>query len=218
MLDVNDNLYEVNVIDSNQFAPKTFASCELPNDDSFEKCDCSGFSKVDFNMKIEQTRDYDISDIRSMILNGKESKDVQKHCLLIEDMVYYLSSVDDDPRLILFISKYLRILVVKQYHDQNGHMGVQKTFDSVRQKYYWPNLFKEVNKYVGECTICQTRSLQKVKQPLQETDIPPYPMDKDLSGPYPTTMSRNKYIIAFNIVVGQKLFLYLTKLVKLWLI
>ena len=30
VLDVNDNLYEVNVLDSNQFDPKTFASCELP--------------------------------------------------------------------------------------------------------------------------------------------------------------------------------------------
>ena len=77
---------------------------------------------------------------------------------------------------------------------------MQKTFDSIRQKYYWLNLFKEINKYVNECTICQTRSLQKIRQPLQETDIPPYPMAKlslDLSGPYPTTMSGNKYIIAF---------------------
>ena len=53
---------------------------------------------------------------------------------------------------------------------------------------------------MSECTICQTRSLQKINQPLQETDIPPYPMAKlslDLSGPYPTTLSENKYIIAF---------------------
>ena len=62
------------------------------------------------------------------------------------------------------------------------------------------SLFKEINKYVSECTICQTRSLEKVKQPLQETDIPPYPMAKlslDLSGPYPTTLSGNRYIIPF---------------------
>ena len=37
VLDVNDNLYEVNVVDSNQFDPKTFASCELHTKDSFEK-------------------------------------------------------------------------------------------------------------------------------------------------------------------------------------
>ena len=62
--------YEVNVIESNQFDPKTFASCELPTNDSFEKCDCSDFSKVGLDMNIEQTREDDISEIRSMILNG----------------------------------------------------------------------------------------------------------------------------------------------------
>ena len=76
----------------------------------------------------------------------------------------------------------------------------RKKIDSMHAKYYWPDLLKELHKYVSECTVCQTRSLQKISQPLQETDIPPYPMAKlsrDLSGPYPTTLSGNKYIIAF---------------------
>ena len=96
-----------------------------------------------------------------MILNGQESKDVQKHYLLVDGLVYYLSNVDDDPCLRLFILKYLRSFVVTQYHDNNGHMGIQKTFDSIRQKYYWPNLFKELRKYVSDCIICKTRSMQK---------------------------------------------------------
>ena len=200
VLDVNDNLFEINVFDSNQFDPKSFASCNLSDEELFEKCDCSDFRKGGFDMKVEQSKDDDISEIRSMILSGQESKDVQKHYLLVDGLVYFISNVDDDPRLRLFIPKHIRSFVVTQYHDQNGHMGVQKTFDSIRAKYYWPNLFKELHNYVSECTVCQTRSLQKISQPLQETDIPPYPMAKlslDLSGPYPTTLSGNKYIIAF---------------------
>ena len=46
VLDVNDNVYEINVLDSTQFEPKSFASCDLPNDESFEKCDCSDVRKV----------------------------------------------------------------------------------------------------------------------------------------------------------------------------
>ena len=79
-------------------------------------------------------------------------------------------------------------------------MGVQKTYDAIRQKYYWPNLFKELYDYVSACTICQTRSAQKVKPSIQETDIPPYTFAKlslDLSGPYPKSLSGNRYIIAF---------------------
>ena len=200
VLDVNVNLFEINVLDSNQFDPKSFASCNLSDEELFEKCDCSDFRKGAFDMKVEQSKDDDISEIRSMILSGQESKDVKKHYFLVDGLVYFISTVDDDPRLRLFIPKHIRSFVVTQYHDQNGHMGVQKTFDSIRAKYYWPNLFKELHKYVSECTVCQTRSLQKISQPLQETDIPPYPMAKfslDLSGPYPTTLSGNKYIIAF---------------------
>ena len=192
--------FEINVLDSNQIDPKSFASCFLPIEESFEKCDCSDFRKGGFDMKVEQSKDDDLLEIRSMILNGKESKDVQKRYLLVDGLVYFISNVDDDPRLRLFIPKHIRSFVMTQYDDQNGHMDVQKTSDSIRAKYYWPNLFKELHKYVSECTECQPRSLQKISQHLQETAIPPYPMAKlslDLSGPYPSILSGNKYIIAF---------------------
>ena len=200
VIDVNDNLYDVNVLDSNQFDPKIFARCQLPDDKTFNKCDCSNFRKAGFDMKTEQMKDGNLTKIRSMLLNGEGNKDVQTHYLSVDKLIYYISNVNDDPCLRLIIPNHMKKIVLTQFHDENGHMGVQKTFDLIRQKYFWSNLYKEVYKYVSECTVCQTRSLQKIKQPLQETDIPPYPMAKlslDLSGPYPTTLSGNKYIIAF---------------------
>ena len=199
-LDVNENIFQINVLDSNQFKPRTFASCEVPNEESFEKCDCSDFIKVGLDIKLEQNKDEEISEIKSMITSGKENKNVQRHYILVDNLVYYISNVNDDPCLRLYVPKHLRSSVILQYHDQNRHMGIQKTFDSIRQKYYWPNLFKEINGYVSNCITCKTRSMHKIKPPLQETDIPPYPMPKlslDLSGPYPTTLSGNKFIIAF---------------------
>ena len=83
--------------------------------------------------------------------------------IIVDDLVFYLSNVNDDPCLRLFIPKHLRIFVVKQYHDRNGHMSVHKTFDSKRQKFYWPSLLKEINTCVSECIVCLTRSLQKIK-------------------------------------------------------
>ena len=32
-LDINDNIYQVNVLDSSNFDPKTYASCNLPEKD-----------------------------------------------------------------------------------------------------------------------------------------------------------------------------------------
>ena len=99
ILDVNDNLYQVNVLDSTQFEPKSYASCNLEENDNLEKSDLSDFKKLDLDMQLEQLKDDDISEIRSMILGNKESKDVQRHFLIVENLVYYLSKSDDDPCL-----------------------------------------------------------------------------------------------------------------------
>ena len=69
-------------------------------------------------MKVEQRKDDDISEIRSMILSGLESKDVEKHYLLVDGLVSFISNVDNDPRLRLFIPKHIRSFVLTQYHDQ----------------------------------------------------------------------------------------------------
>ena len=36
---MNDNTFQVDVINSNEFEPKTFASCDVPFDDSLVKPD-----------------------------------------------------------------------------------------------------------------------------------------------------------------------------------
>ena len=117
--------------------------------------------------------------LRSQVENGGDPcRNIQRHYLIVDKLLNYLSNTDDDPCLRLYVPKHLKRLVIGQYRDRNGHMGVQKTFNSIRRRYFWPNLFKDLNEYVGSCVICQTSSLQKVRQPLQETDIPPYPMAK----------------------------------------
>ena len=68
-LDVNESLFQTNVLDSIQF--------KVPNEEPFQKCDCSDFIKVDLDMRQEQTRLEEISEIRPMITSGKENKDVQ---------------------------------------------------------------------------------------------------------------------------------------------
>ena len=61
--------------------------------------------------------------------------------LVENDIIYYLSDPHDNPTLRLFVPEHLRQIIVKQYHDENGHMGVQKSYDTIRQKHYWPDLF-----------------------------------------------------------------------------
>ena len=99
----------------------------------------------------------------------------------------------------LYIPKQLQDAVIKQYHADNGHMGIDKTFESIKRKYYFPNLYQRLTSYVNACVTCQARALKKQRPPLQEMEQPPYPFAKlsmDISGPYPTSLSGNRYILS----------------------
>ena len=137
-LDVNDDTFQVDVINSNDFEPKKFASCDVPFDDSLVKPD-DCLPRLD--MISEQNKDDELLELKTILVHGEPSKEVQRRYLVVDNVVYYLTDPDGDTVSRLYVPKHLRALVVRQYYDDNGRMGVQKTFDCIRQKYFWPNLF-----------------------------------------------------------------------------
>ena len=106
-----------------------------------------------------------------------------------------------------------------QYHNDNGHMGVEKTFHAIKHKYFWPCLLKDINDFVSKCIACQTRNLRKQQPHMQECDLPPFPFAKlalDISGLYPKTHSGNQYIVTF--IDKPEAFAVLTRRQKQWCI
>lgn len=101
VLDINDNSYQVNVLDSSQFDPKTYASCTLPEKDSLEKFETSDFK--DFDMCAEQSKDDELVSLKLKIDSGDPGKDKQKHYLIIDNLLYYISNTDDDSCLRLYV-------------------------------------------------------------------------------------------------------------------
>ena len=109
--------------------------------------------------------------------------------------------------------------VIEQYQDNNGHIGIGKTHDAMKTKYYWPNMYKNLYQYLTSFVTCQTRNLRKVKCPQQETEAPPHlfvQLVLDVSGPYSKTLSGNKYIIGLvdGTVDVLRLLLSLTRLLR----
>ena len=196
--DINDNALQVNYINSNAINPKDYVKYDIGELDIPPKPEIKLTDNV--NVEEEQVKDREIVRIINLLKQGKAKKAVSDKHLLIDNLLYYLSHADSDPTLRLYVPNHYRSEVIKQYHDSNGHLGIDKTFDAIRQKYYWPNLYKELYDYVGKCVTCAQRNLKKIRAPVQETDIPPFSMAKlglDLSGPYPRSLSGNKYIVGF---------------------
>ena len=79
---------------------------------------------------------------------------------------------ESDPVIQLNIPEHLRQEIIEQYYDNNGHMGIDKTHDAIKTKYYWPDMYKNLYQCITSWVTCQTRNLRKVKPPQQETDTP----------------------------------------------
>lgn len=195
--DISDKAYQINAINSNRFDPRVYASCKLPLSDSVKKKPTLG---DDIDMATEQSKDAIVAELKIGLQYDKLPLSVQKRHIVMDNILYYISNADSDPVLRLYIPEQSRDSVIKQYHNWNGHTGSDKTYDTMKQKYYWPNMYKEVYNYIGRSVTCQARGLQKRKAPLQETDILAYAFAKigiDVAGPYPASLSGSKYIVGF---------------------
>ena len=57
----------------------------------------------------------------------------------------------------LAVPHKLRDAVLKSSHDAltAGHYGIERTYEAIRMKYYWPYLFKDTKVYCQTCEPCQ---------------------------------------------------------------
>ena len=63
------------------------------------------------------------------------------------------------PQLLLCIPETFIPAILYQYHDLvlAGHQGVLRTYLTLKQKYWFPNMFLFIRKYILSCSTCQSR-------------------------------------------------------------
>ncbi|KAI6660178.1 Gag-pol fusion protein [Oopsacas minuta] len=95
-----------------------------------------------------------------------------------------------------------RVLESCHSSDFGGHFGRDKTYEKVAARFYWPNMYNDVRKYVAACDICQrvneSGNFIKAKAPLHPIKVDPEVwkmVGVDLIGPLTMTPRGNKYII-----------------------
>lgn len=95
--------------------------------------------------------------------------------------------------------------IIEESHSSivGGHKGVTKTYNRIRQNFYWNNLKLDIQNYINHCLQCQIKKLVRVKtkQPMLITDTPYSAFEKismDIVGPLPTTSQQNSYILTIQ--------------------
>jgi transposase InsO family protein len=113
--------------------------------------------------------------------------------------------------------------ILEKSHDECGHLGVFKTTNRIKQRYYWPRMQNDVEAYIRNCEPCKSskdiRTVQKppMGQPKHATE-PWQVVSMDFVGKFPRSTQQNtqllviydwysKYVIAkpMRAALSQKL-------------
>ena len=114
----------------------------------------------------------------------------------------------------LILPESLRSTILSSLHQDvtSGHLGVNRTLDKVKARFFWVKMQKDIARWCRECKECQLRKkpTKQARSPMQKC-VAGAPMERialDILGPLPETHRRNRYIL----VVGD----YFSKWIDAW--
>jgi len=110
---------------------------------------------------------------------------ILKSCILLEDIT----------------DKEKMLNIIEKEHLKNNHRGINEIFLEIKQLYYYPNLIKEIQKYINNCSICNAAKYDRhpIKYNLCLTETP----------------EKQNDVIHMDIWFPQRNIMYLTAIDKL---
>ncbi|CAF1211156.1 unnamed protein product [Didymodactylos carnosus] len=106
------------------------------------------------------------------------------------------------PVPVLPKSRIQDVLLVYHNSAYNGaHLGVDRTYNKIRTRYYWPNMYKDIQRHIQRCTNCTINKCRRKKpdghlQPIQAPHGVWEKISIDFVGDIkPQSQTGNKYIV-----------------------
>ena len=94
--------------------------------------------------------------------------------------------------------------ILNNCHDHvlAAHFGFQRTYDRIRQRYFWKGMYRDIDNWVRSCISCSQRKTHrhKVLAPLVTMKVPGAfeRVSVDVLGPLPITVSGHRYVLCFT--------------------
>lgn len=163
-----------------------------------EEADLTKLQKEDKNLDIILRAIQNPDDEQISISIRRKSKNFAIH----NNVLYKKNSQPNGVPYLLVIPKKLIPEILYEHHNGplSGHLGVNKTYNKIKSRYFWDGQIKDVIKYVKGCADCQARKGATNFKPggcLQPIPVAT-PMEKigiDLLGPFRKTNNGNTMIV-----------------------
>ena len=158
----------------------------------------------------EQDKDPDCVRLKQKALSEEEAK-IVPNCYFIKDGILLRKwkppevPANEDWKVVnqIVVPSRYRDEILNLAHDtpMAGHLGVTKTFNKVRQHFYWPKMKTHITNYCRSCHTCQI--IGKPNQVIPQAPLQPIPAFEepfsriiiDCVGPLPKARSGNQYLL-----------------------
>ena len=189
-----------------------------PSSDTDKVSNVISINTLDVRISIDWAEEQDLDrELAIVKLNVKSNNDSTEYkgldnydlwkknrsCLQVKDRTLYLRNKDNDD--VIVVPTKLRTKICALYHDSltAGHLGFEKTYNSISSKFYWPKMKIEVYNYCMSCDTCQKLKTTNQKQRAALVSIkvnkPWEIVEIDVAGPLKVTKLGNKcFIVAVD--------------------
>ncbi|VDI00396.1 Hypothetical predicted protein [Mytilus galloprovincialis] len=121
------------------------------------------------------------------------------------NVLYYLFETDTSEVKNLLIAPYvIRSKILNHLHNAHvaGHLGRDKTLNSVRRRFFWPGMTSDVSQWCRTCNQCaQAKPGPGLGHYYLQQSTVGFPFDRiaiDILGPCPVTRNANEYLIVIT--------------------
>ena len=141
--------------------------------------------------------------LKEMSLAGRRLVQLWGQLVVRNGVLYRLF---EDPggreeRLQLVVPGPLRDEVLTDLHEGElgGHLGMEKTLARLKERFYWPGHYQDVQNWCGKCAVCASRKspTHSARAPLTSIKVgtPMQLVAVDILGPLPESEAGNLYIL-----------------------
>jgi hypothetical protein len=122
----------------------------------------------------------------------------QAQSFLVKDQVLYKKNrrYPTQPFRVIQEEEVFPLLTRLHSDPLSGHFGIENTFNRTKNRYYWPQMYSSIRKFIQHYNICQRRGKPRQQEPLHPLPVSK-PFDRvgiDLLQ-LPITSTGHKYVI-----------------------
>lgn len=133
------------------------------------------------------------------LIERVQSGDVDNNQYVFKNNLLYYKYLPDN-KLKLYVPKGCRLGVLRLYHDENCHVGHEKTLQKLLESFWFPGVSKFVRKYISHCLTCikgksHSGPHQGFLHPIDKVPIPFHTVHLDCTGPFSPSKDGYKYVL-----------------------